>query len=317
MSFYGDLLRDYEKRYTKGFYGGLPVYLKFKTSPGENTTLAQTYKISRTVETTEDGQTINYNAANGATLKTTCCGKEVASKFKFGNSGVVYEVGYKPRELNNATQTVQFKHVSKFDAATTRVDSTESVKYGSPKVGPARLWLTLDFAWNNLNANKALKGSLNINKDEYNLGVKFDHDLVKQSLKSLNALFLYHQGRADYFGVFDILKKQFTLGCHHSHHDGKALHAYEIVYDIDGKLKGFIGQPAIVNWAGEYKITSDATIKSKLSLGAEWYFGYAWIHRFDNQIKLGFSHDLNVSKVLNGKGGATPYNFGASLQWTL
>jgi len=314
MSFYGDLLRDYEKRYTKGFYGGLPVYLKFKTSPSEKTTLAQTYRISRSVETNQDVQTTSYNAANGATLKSTCSGKEVATKLKFGNGGATYEVAYKPSAYNTPDQTVNVKHVSRFDSSSSRIDSTESVKYGSPAVGPIRLWLTADLAWNNQNQNRAVKGSANIKKDDLNVGAKVDFDLTKNALKTLHAMALYSHVKGDFFIVGDLLKKQITFGSHYPVYK-IGNHAVEIVYDTQGKLKGAFGQPAIVNWAGEYRVTDNANAKVKFSISQQWTLGFAWIHKFDKNLKLGFSHDLNVTELNSGKG--SPYNFGASLQWTL
>jgi hypothetical protein len=57
MSYYGDLLREYEKRYTKGFYGGLPVYLRIKSNPSANASLSQTYRVSRKVEDKQESTT--------------------------------------------------------------------------------------------------------------------------------------------------------------------------------------------------------------------------------------------------------------------
>ena len=75
MAYYGDLLRDFEKRYTKHYYTGAPVYLKFRTNPSESTSLAQSYKITRSSEVNDNVETVSYNAATGSTMKSTCCDK--------------------------------------------------------------------------------------------------------------------------------------------------------------------------------------------------------------------------------------------------
>lgn len=314
MSFYGDLLRNHENRFKKNFYAGVPIYLKFKTSPSENVDLQQSYKVTRTVEEAEGTQSVAYNVANAATLKTSCCSKSCSSKLKFNNANVIYEVAIKPKAQNTPDQTLQLKHASKLDNVSSKVESTETVKYGSPKVGPARLWVTLDFVWNTKDAQKNLKGTTSINYEEFNLGVKFDQDLAKSALKSLNAQLVRKNSKGDFFLSSDLLKKSLVIGCHHPHGD-KANHAYEVLVDTQRKLKGLCGQPLTFNWAGEYKLSADATVKSKLLLGAEAQFAYSWIHRLDKNIKVGFTHDLNLTKTLNG--GSSPYNFGALFQWTI
>lgn len=314
MSFYGDLLRNHENRFKKNFYAGIPFYLKIKTQPSESVDLQQSFKVNRTVENAGETETVAYNIANAATLKTSCCEKACSSKLKFNNANVIYEVAYKPKGQNTPDQTLQLKHVSKLDNVSSKLESTETVKYGSPKVGPVRLWLTLDLVWNNQDAKKNLKGTTSINYEEFNLGVKFDHDLAKQAIKSLNAQLVRKNAKGDFFLSGDILKKTLTIGCHHPHGD-RANHAYEVLVDTQKQLKGLCGQPLALNWAGEYKLSDDATVKSKLLLGAEAQFTYAWIHRLDKNVKIGFTHDLNVSKVLNN--GASPYNFGALLQWSI
>lgn len=56
--FYGDLLRDYDKRTTKHFYEGIPLYLKLKSMPSAKTNLALSYKLSRFVERQDDVETV-------------------------------------------------------------------------------------------------------------------------------------------------------------------------------------------------------------------------------------------------------------------
>lgn len=132
MSYYGDLLRDYNNRYSKQFYFGVPLYLKFKTSPSEKITLGQSYRLRRAVEEKEGSDVVSYATAQGATIKHSCSDKQVASKFKFGNGLDIYEVTYKPKQYNTADLAVQVKHASKLDTKTNRIDNTETLKVGSP-----------------------------------------------------------------------------------------------------------------------------------------------------------------------------------------
>ena len=72
-NYFGDLTSEYTEVHDKGFYGGLPVYIKVKSSPSDNVKLSHTYKLARSIETTkEDGVKVSYSAANGTHLKTTC-----------------------------------------------------------------------------------------------------------------------------------------------------------------------------------------------------------------------------------------------------
>lgn len=50
------------------------------------------------------------------TLKHTCNEKQVATKFKFNNGAAVYEVTYKPKDLNRG-QVFNLKHNSKLCTA--------------------------------------------------------------------------------------------------------------------------------------------------------------------------------------------------------
>lgn len=102
MSYYGDLLRDYNNRYQKSFYFGVPLYLKFRTNPSDKVGLGQTYRLRRSVEEKDGADVVSYATAQGATLKHTCSDKQVASKFKLGNGVDTYEVTYKPKQYNTA-----------------------------------------------------------------------------------------------------------------------------------------------------------------------------------------------------------------------
>lgn len=316
MSYYGDLTRDYQNRYNKAFYFGVPLYLKFKTNPSDKVTLAQSYRIRRAVEEKEGGDSVTYATAQGTTVKHSCSNKEVSSKFKFGNAGETYEVSYKPGQYNNADLAVNVKHVSKFDFKSGQIDNTETVKVGSPKVSGARLWQTLDVSWNTKDDKRGLKGSTNVNYDKYNVGAKYDYDLTKGAVKSVNAQLFVNNGKdSDFFASYDVNKKQVNLGAEYRVCD-YGTHGFDVVYDVEGKIKGIFGQAATVNWAGQYQMSDAALFKFKLALSNEWVMGWSWIHKVNNQLRLSFSQNLNITKVLNAS-GRNPYDFGASLQWTL
>lgn len=71
--FYSDLMRDHSDSYTTGFYGGIPVYLKFKTAPSGKVTLKQSYKVHREVSLDKDDkEVVSHHVDNGVTLKAAC-----------------------------------------------------------------------------------------------------------------------------------------------------------------------------------------------------------------------------------------------------
>ena len=145
--FYGDLMRDHNDSFSTGFYGGVPVNIKFKTNPSEKIALQQTYKIHRTTTVREDTEVVSHHIDNGVTLKANCSDNQVASKFKFTNDEGIYEVSYKPKDVNKDGRSLTLKHNSTFDTETKEVASTETVKFGSKLFGEANVGLTLDYAW--------------------------------------------------------------------------------------------------------------------------------------------------------------------------
>ena len=312
MSYYGDITRDYNNRYTKSFYAGVPLYLKFKTSPSAAVNLKHSYKLTSTTD--ESSGTVSYHTAQGATVKHSCCNKEVSSKFKVGNAGSAYEVTYKPGQYNNKDLAVQVKHATKFDHKSGKLDNTETLKVGSPAVSGARLWQTLDLNWNTADTNKILKGSSNIAYDKYNVGAKYDYDLKAGKVKSVNTQLAGKQGTCAWFLTYDITKRLAATGAEYKV-CSYGTHGFDLVYDVTGKKNEFFGKPLNVNWAGQYQMSNDALFKFRLALGAQWVMGWSWIHTVNNKLKLTFTQDLNISKSLKGSNG--DYKFGAQLEWTL
>jgi hypothetical protein len=145
--FYSDVARDYSDAFTTGFYGAKPVIIKFKTQPTDKISLQQKYQIHRESAIKEAGEVFSHHVDNSATVKVSCSDKQVVSKFKFTNDEGIYEVAYKPKDINKDGKSLTLKHNSSFDTATKEVSSTESVKFGSGLFGDAKLGLTLDYAW--------------------------------------------------------------------------------------------------------------------------------------------------------------------------
>jgi hypothetical protein len=318
MSYYGDILRDFNDKYTKSYYIGVPFYLKFKTAPSDSTSVAQSYKISRSSELRDEAEVVTYTSATGVTVKSNCWQKQVATKLKVGNSGETYEVTYKPKDWNNADKALQLKHATTLGFKDTHLNHTESLKFAPPKAGPLRFWLTLDFLHNSYDKNRALKGSANVNFEDYHVGAKFEHDAATHKTKSLLLQAVYKKNRADYFLLADTKKQLVTLGCHHAHGD-RATHAYSAVYDVSKSIKGVFGQSALINFAGDYQVSDRSHLKVKLEGGQDWTFGSSWIHQFNNQFRLTLSDVTNVSQILRGGSakGKSPYSFGVGFQVSL
>ena len=85
---------------------------------------------------------LTYSVVNGTTMKYSF-NKEVSEKVKLGNSAFNWEVSYKPAQMNDDKQSLALKHTSKYDTSSGNVESTESVKYGVPQLGPIRPWFTV------------------------------------------------------------------------------------------------------------------------------------------------------------------------------
>ena len=85
---------------------------------------------------------LTYAVVNSTTFKHAPS-KELSQKFKLGNTILNYEVGYKPAEFNNDEKTLQIKHAAKYDTSSTKLENTETVKFGVPQVGPIRPWFTV------------------------------------------------------------------------------------------------------------------------------------------------------------------------------
>ena len=312
--YYTDFFSDINKL-SKGYYHGFPLNIKFVTAPSDKTKLSQTFSVQRTTEAKEDRLSVDYIANNKSTLKTTCHGNQVDSKLNIGTRGLTYNLTYIPKSQNSDSQDLSFSHTSDLEAATSQISSVEAVNFSPAKVGPLKLWLTFALAWNSFNKDKALSQSGNVKYENYFFGWNLTHDVVAKKFTDLAFNLALRNEKGDFHATYDHLNRGVTLGCYHKH-GAKATHYYSVFVDVDRKLKGAFGQPAALNWAAEYKLTDSATVKSSIQVDKEWLFNFAWSHRVNNNLKVTFSDSLNISQVASGK-GATPYNFGTQLTWTI
>ena len=85
----------------------------------------------RSLESGDTRTETTHRVVNGSTLKYAPS-KEVSQKFKLGNTSFLYELGYKPQDLNTDDKTLQLKHKSQYQPASGKLESTETVKFGSP-----------------------------------------------------------------------------------------------------------------------------------------------------------------------------------------
>lgn len=209
------------------------------------------------------------------------------------------------------------KHSSSFQPASDKLQSTETLKFGSPTLGPLRVWTTFDFVWNNVDTQRALKHSLNFHvKDQYHLGYKLEHDLEK--VKSFLGQLALKNNKGDFFLKADLLKQRFTAGCNHKHvcEERTSWHSTELAYDLKNETKGIKGLPVTLLWAGEYPLNDFVTIKPKLDVRDEVIMHFSWIQKFDKNLKFVWSDNINLTNVFTSP-SQSAYKFGASFEFKI
>jgi hypothetical protein len=313
--FYGDILRDFNDAYTKNFFGGYPLIVKFKTAPSEALSLGQSYRFER-VEN-ESGVIQGYNGTNVVTLKHSCNDKQVDTKFKFNNGAAVYEVTYKPKDLNRG-QKFSIKHNSKLCTATQNVISTETLKFGSKLFSDVNAGINLDYNWSTAaGADQVVKGAINFTKQDINFGVKTDYNINKGKAKTLLTQASYNTLKVDHHLVYDVFSRHLTYATlSNAAYKPNETHACDIVVDTNNKEKWFFGYPVKTSWAGIYKLNSDSTLRLKLFLQDTWNLSFGWSQVINKNLEANFSHDLNVSQSIGqSKASTSPYNFGLQLKF--
>jgi hypothetical protein len=316
--FFGDIKRDFNDTYTKSFFGGHPVIVKFKTAPSDNISLGQSYRVQRVED--ENGVVQGYDGKNVVTLNDSCNSMQVATKFKFSNDAAVYEVNYKPKDINKDGKVFNLKHNSKFETASQNVVSTESVKFGSKLFSDVNLGLNLDFNWSTAkDADQVLKAAINFTKQEINFGVKSDYSIGKQKAKSLLAQACFSAQKMDHFLVYDHFSHYLTYATlSNKNYKPDENHACDLVVDTTGKSKWFYGYPVYSSWAGIYRLNNDSTLRVKVLLKDTWNLGFAWGQTINKNLGVNFSHDLDVTQTIGStKSSRSPYNFGLQFRFNL
>ncbi len=260
--YYTDFFSDINKL-SKGYHAGFPIAIKIKTAPSAATKLSQSFSVNRTVEAKDDSLSSVYTALNKSGLKSTCHNGQLDTKLSIGTEGVNYSLGYTPKSQNSADQALTLKHTSKLEAATSHIDSNESLSYAYTKNGPVKLWLTFGFDWNTYNDTRAVQNTGNFNYEDYYFGWTLNHNILTHKHLELAFNLALRNSKADVHLTYDHLNKSVKTGCYHKR-GAKATHYYSIFYDIEKKLKGAFGQPVVLNWASEYKLTDAATVKASI-----------------------------------------------------
>jgi hypothetical protein len=95
------------------------------------------------------------------------------------NNAFKFEVSAEPKDFNNDEKSLELKHESKYKPGEELYTAEQSIKFGSPTLGPLRLWLDLGFKWNS-DKDQEIHNSLNVQiKDDYHVGYDIKHDTKK------------------------------------------------------------------------------------------------------------------------------------------
>lgn len=170
------------------------------------------------------------------TLKHSCNSKQVDTKFKFHNGAAVYEVTYKPKDLNK-DKKFSIKHNSKLCTETQNVISTESLKFGSNIFSDVSAGINLDYNWSTASgADQVVKAAINFTKQEINFGVKSDYSVNKGKPKSLLTQASYSAAKVDHHFVYDVYSRFLTYATlSKSSYKPNETHACDIVFDTNNK----------------------------------------------------------------------------------
>jgi hypothetical protein len=82
--------------------------------------------------------------------------------------------------------------------------------------------------------------------DDWHIATKIEHDT--KAMTKCTGLIARQTDKGIAFLKSDCLKKQISLGCNHKCCD-KVQQTTEIMYDIEKKIDGIMGQPVTAKWA--------------------------------------------------------------------
>jgi len=90
----------------------------------------------------------------------------------------------------------------------------------------------------------------------------------------------------------------------------------ELVYDHSNELKGILGHPLALKWAGEYDLSSNLTLKTTWIAENEHVVGVSASHRLNKNFRFVFSDTFNLNNAI-WKPTQSNYNFGVLLEFNL
>jgi len=170
------------------------------------------------------------------------------TKFKLGNEKVYFHIEGAPTGLNKEDQEFKGKLKSDWNTSSGLWEGTAAVKYGSPLMGPLRLWFTTDVAWKNTKQT-TIKPTINFAlKDLFDFGVSAEHDLT--DLNKLSIVLKKKIGDEKTikagFLKFDVKDKKYGLGADFKCIKSDASAGLDIEFDgSDAKPEHFLGHPVV------------------------------------------------------------------------
>jgi len=185
-----------------------------------------------------------------------------------------YSLHYVPKDFNTEEKTLELKHQSKFKPSLGFFETTQTLKFGSPKLGPLRLWTTLAYIWNTEGVNNKIKHSLNVDTgSDVHIGYKLTHDFNKIA-KCFGVLFYRNAKAGDFFLKSECIKRHLIFG--HVKKNECCSHTSEVHYDLNKEQDGLLGQHLKIRVASEGKISDSIHIKSLLELSKEHKLSFSW-----------------------------------------
>jgi len=148
---------------------------------------------------------------------------------RLSNEKFSFNIQAEPEKLNNADTSLKVEHSSTYKPHDDLYKGWASLHYGSPKLGPLKIWLNVAFKWTN-DGRKIISKGLNVQaNDHIHVGYSLKHDTEK--VTDLHVQAAYKNEKGDFFVKGDFQKHTYVAGCHHWHHDHKHAHSYELEFD--------------------------------------------------------------------------------------
>jgi len=89
------------------------------------------------------------------------------------------EASHKPEKFNSIDKFLEVKDEAVYKPETNVFENTSSIRFGSPKLGPLRVWFNGQYFFNN-KEKKNIIDSVNFQiNDDFNFGIKSEHNTHK------------------------------------------------------------------------------------------------------------------------------------------